>query len=181
MRNKVPAYSAVGATVAFLGLYLLTNYNYQGLSAGDILTFICTIFCVAHLLAIDKYAKQYKLVPLALSQFFVMALIAGIFALSRGAMTLEISTLGWSVIIFLGIFATAIAFVIQILAQRVIEPTRAGLIFAMEAPFGTFFGWMLGGETFTQIALFGALLMVCGMFISEGKQLAYFLRNKFSQ
>ncbi|PJA21170.1 MAG: EamA family transporter, partial [Deltaproteobacteria bacterium CG_4_10_14_0_2_um_filter_43_8] len=60
------------------------------------------------------------------------------------------------------------------------DPTRAGVIFSLESVFGSYFGWLLGGETFTQLALFGAILMVMGMIISELKPVIRYLIDKIT-
>ena len=177
-KQKIAKYSLIGAIVAFAGLYLLTQYNFQAANFGDFLTLLCSFGCVGHILAVDYTSKHHKLLPLALVQFFTVTLFTGIISLGTQQPTFHYSQAAWGSIFFTAIFATIIAFGIQIAVQRILDPTRAGIIFALEAVFGAFFGWWLGAEIMSGTAFAGACLMLSGMAIAEAKPLMNILRNK---
>ena len=118
------------------------------------------------------------MLPLAIFQFLFVAIICGGVSLVKESYTLSISPNAWLTVVFCGVFCTAIAFTVQIWAQRTIDPTRAGVIFALEALFGALAGHFLAGEQFTQIALIGAWLMIIGMALAEIKPMAKYLIDK---
>lgn len=175
---RIAKYSLIGSVIAFAGLYLLTQYNFQAANFGDFLTLLCSFGCVAHILAVDATAKRSPVILLALVQFATVAICTGAVSLLTQQPSFHYSQEAWGSIFFTAIFATIIAFGIQIAVQRVLDPTRAGIIFALEAVFGTFFGWWLGNEMMSGTAFAGACLMVGGMVVAESKPLVRLLKNK---
>ena len=72
-------------------------------------------------------------------------------------------------IIFLTLFPTISAFVIQLLAQKNTDPIKVGVIFSLEPVFAAIFAWTLGGELFVANRAFGGILIVSAMILSELK------------
>lgn len=67
---------------------------------------------------------------------------------------------------FLALFPTLSAFIIQLLAQKVVSPLRVSLIFAFEPVFAALFAWTLGGELFRPERALGGLLIFIAMVVS---------------
>jgi drug/metabolite transporter (DMT)-like permease len=176
--KKSDPLAMVGIAIALPGLYLLTQYSLSGVNAGDFITLICTFACAWHIIFTGEFASQHSLIPLVVIQFLFVTLLSGAVAVAKGEFTTHISTLGWLTIAITSVLATAIAFTIQIAAQRVVDPTRAGIALAMEAVFGALFGYFIGGEMMTTASFAGACLMVAGMFISEMRPLVRFAIDK---
>ncbi len=165
--HQIRIWAIIGALVSFLGLYFLTQYSYHGINLGDGLTFFSALIYTWHVLFTGRVTKDHSLISLVVWQFFFMTLMSGIIMLGKGAVTFHFSFMSGMTIIITGIFATAFAFIIQTAAQRIIEPTRVGIIFALEGAIGAYFAWAIGGETLSGIAFIGACLMVIGASISE--------------
>ena len=177
--GKRPGATAIaGIAVAVPGLYLLTSGSIAGLNAGDLLTLICACGCAWHIILTGRFASRHNIIQLVVFQFLFVAAMSGIAMAIRGAVPTNLPPIGWLTVAVTAIFATAMAFTIQTWAQRVLDPTRTGIIFAMEAVFGALFGWWLGGETMAPIAFAGACLMVAGMGISEIRPLAKYAIDK---
>ncbi|GAH27457.1 unnamed protein product [marine sediment metagenome] len=70
-------------------------------------------------------------------------------------------------ILFLTLFPTISAFIIQLTAQKFTLPIRVSLIFSLEPVFAALFAWTLGGETFILHRAFGGLLIFLAILISE--------------
>jgi len=172
------AMAIAGIAIAVPGLWLLTNFNAGGLNTGDLLTLVCAVAIAWHIILTGRFAARHDIVQLVVFQLLFVALASGSVALIKGAIPSELPPIGWLTVGITAVFATAMAFAIQTWAQRIIEPTRIGVIFAMEAVFGALFGWWLGGETMTPLALAGACLMVLGMMVSEMRPLAKYLIEK---
>ena len=111
-------------------------------------------------------------------QFIFVSIMSGALALVKGEFTAEIPDIGWLTILITAVFATAFAFTVQTAAQRIVNPTRTGIVFAMEAVFGALFGFLIGGELMTHASFVGACLMVAGMFISEIRPIVRFAVDK---
>ena len=175
LKNHIQIWVFIGAAISFVGLYFLTQYSYNGINIGDGLAFLSALIYTWHVLFTGRVTKNHSLRALVLWQFFFMAIMSGILMLVKGAITFHFSLTSVLTIIITGIFATACAFIIQTAAQRIIEPTRVGIIFALEGAIGAYFAWAIGGETLSGIAFVGACLMVIGATISELQTLFIFL------
>lgn len=168
----------LGIAIALPGLFLLTRFSPSGMNAGDLITLICTLACAWHVILTGECATRHSLIPLVVLQFLFVTILSAGAALAKGEFTADIPRLGWLTIIVTAVFGTAIAFTIQTAAQRIVDPARAGIALAMEAVFGTFFGFLLGGEAMTVASFAGACLMVGGMFVTEMRPLVRFAIDK---
>lgn len=176
--EKPLLFSLAGILLALPGMFLLTRYGFNGINKGDIVTLVAAFAFAWQIIFTGVYSKRHSIVPLVVIQFVLITVVCGVITLAKGSETTSISPIAWTTIIVTAVFATGLALSVQVAAQRVIDPTRAGIIFAMEAVFGALFGWWLGGEAMTPAAFAGACLMVGGMAISEIHPLAKMLMAK---
>ena len=145
-RRRPTAMEWVAAAVALGGLWILTG-GMQEINPGDMLTLAAAITYAFHVLYADKFLKAGA-DPLVIScQQFV---IVGLLSLFTGLildldMGVHTSTAGWT-ILFLAIFPSLTAFVLQAWAQKITTPVKVSLIFAFEPVFAGMFAWTLGGE-----------------------------------
>lgn len=160
-----PRMIAVG--ISLLGLWFITG-GLAEINAGDLLTAGAAFAYALHILVADRYVKG-GIDPWVLSfqQFLTVGLLGFAAMPAMGIPFAMISpTAGWY-ILFLALFPTLSAFVIQLLAQRVTPPVRVSLIFALEPVFGAIFAWTMGGEAFVPLKAFGGLLIVLAIVIAE--------------
>jgi drug/metabolite transporter (DMT)-like permease len=148
------------------GLWFLTGGIVHA-NRGDVLTLIAAMTYAIHILLVDKYAKRgIDPFALAFQQFLfvgVASLICGVtFGLSFNIGTTE--TVG--AVLFLAIFPTLSAFVIQMAAQRIVAAVRVSLIFALEPVFAALFAWTVGGEQVAAARILGGSLIVIAMIVS---------------
>lgn len=171
--SRVGIFPVVGIALSFAGMYLLTCMGLTGINRGDAIVLGCAVAVAWHVIMTGKYARSHRLIPLVTYQFIFVALISGVAAALKGGVTLNISSRSLFTILFTGVFATIVAFLIQTAAQRVLSPARTGVICALEAVFGALIPWALLIERPRAISVAGALLMVAGMVVSELKSAAF--------
>jgi drug/metabolite transporter (DMT)-like permease len=70
-------------------------------------------------------------------------------------------------VIYMAVFAGALALAGQTWAQAHLAPTRTAIIMSMEPVFAAFFAVLLGGESATVRMLVGGLLVLTAMLIVE--------------
>ncbi len=167
LKKKVSPGSIIGATIAFSGLYFLTQYSWTGFNVGDAITLMCALSIAWHIIMTGKYARKHDTALLVLLQLVFVMLVCGGGVLIRGVPSYTLPPVVIGTILYTAIFATVCTFMIQTAAQKFIDPTRTGIIMAMEAVFGVFFAWLVGGEILTTVASIGAILMILGIIISE--------------
>jgi drug/metabolite transporter (DMT)-like permease len=68
-----------------------------------------------------------------------------------------------------GLFATALAFTVQTWAQQYTSATRAALIFSLEPVIAWITSYLLTGETLSNQAITGAVLILAGILLVELK------------
>ncbi len=73
----------------------------------------------------------------------------------------------WAALGITAVLASALAFVVQAVAQRFISPSRTALILVMETPFAALFGFLLLDERFAGWQWAGAALILAGMLAAE--------------
>ncbi|MCK4890004.1 MAG: DMT family transporter, partial [Candidatus Aminicenantes bacterium] len=98
-------------------------------------------------------------------------LFVGLFSLagslfSEGGLTWSSDSVWW-IIVFLAVFPTMSAFLIQMVSQRFTSPLRVAIIFSMEPVFAAIFAWTIGGERFALHRGIGGLIIVAAILVSE--------------
>ena len=134
--------------LATFGLYLLILPGGGDINIGDIITFGCAISFALHIIAQDNYIKKnIRVLPFFCIQLAFVTLISFIHA-----QIFEPETIIWSsrliqAIIITGVFATFIAFLLMIWAQKILNPSETAIIFAMEPVAAALFAMVFAGET----------------------------------
>jgi len=151
--------------LAVSGLWLVTG-GVSGFNRGDALTVIAAVCYAGHVLLMERYIRKgAELVPLAFHQFWMIgALCAGIALAGGYSVAVHTSRAVWT-IVFLAVFPNALAFFIQMAAQRVIDAARVSLIFALEPVFAAVFAWTLGGEKMRPVGAAGGALIVAAIML----------------
>ena len=73
----------------------------------------------------------------------------------------------WASMIFLSIFCTGIAFIVQAVAQQYTTATHVGIIFALEPVFAGIVAFLFAGERLLPRAYAGACIMLLSLIIME--------------
>jgi drug/metabolite transporter (DMT)-like permease len=73
----------------------------------------------------------------------------------------------WASVLYMAVFAAALALAGQTWAQAHLPPTRTAIIMSMEPVFAAVFAVLLGGESATARMLLGGLLVLSAMVIVE--------------
>jgi len=165
--KRKPSLMEVAASIiSLIGLWILTG-GMHDVNLGDMLTLVAAMTYALHLLYSDKYMKA-GIDPIVIScqQFLIIgtaSLVGGlVFGCPLGIATVEV---GW-VVVFLALFPTLSAFLIQMVAQKFTSALKVSLIFAFEPVFAGLFAWTLGGEEFVQHRALGGLFIFLALVVS---------------
>ena len=168
-RKRFQKIKIISIVFSLLGIYFLTG-GIKSFNKGDFLTFITAGFCALHILAADCYMKKdrdifvitFQQFALTLILSFVLSLTIG-YDFSIGDIKVAKS------ILYLAIFPTVLAFVIQMYAQKYMSPFKIGALFALEPIFALIMAVQFGSEILTINSVFGGILIVAGIILSEIK------------
>ena len=156
----IPSILQIAAVIiSITGLWVLTGGLY-GMNFGDMLTLITALTCAAHIFAVDRFVKNgVNPYVLSFQQFFIVGILNFMTAfIFKVPLIMSTPQTGW-IIIFLALFPTLSAFVIQLSAQRYTSPLKVSFIFALEPVFAAVFAWTLGGEVFIASRAIGGLII----------------------
>ena len=175
-RRRVNHWVWAGAAAALAGLYFLTvpPQGFTQLNRGDLLVFGCAIVFAFHIIVVGRYSGRH---PVGALSFLQVAATGVLTALSLPVLALtgiEPVRMDWSPELFLAVaitavFATAIAFSVQVWAQQFTTPTHTAIIFSLEPVFAALTSYILTPERLGGRALSGAALILAGILLAELK------------
>jgi drug/metabolite transporter (DMT)-like permease len=166
--RKSPDARRVGAVgVALVGLILLTG-GLKTFNVGDALTLLAAVTYALHILYADRWVQGAGN-PYALSfvQFATVGVLSLVWVAFAGSSWIVERPAVWWLIVFLALFPTLSAFVIQLVAQRITTPVKVALIFSMEPVFAALTAWTIGGERLVPLHALGGLLIVGALVLSS--------------
>ncbi len=158
--------TAAGVTTAACGLWLL-SWQGEAPGGGDGLVLGCAVALALHLIAVGRFAGALPPAGFATLQLGTVAVLGGgvgLLAEPRpGALPLPAA----GAVAFMAVGATLVAYLAQSWAQRVISPTRTGLVFALEPVAAVGFGVLWLGETLGLRQGAGAAAILAGVVMGE--------------
>lgn len=152
-----------------IGMGLLTLGNNLTIAIGDLYCLLCAITFSVNLLIVETGVRKKKLDPLVLGIFMLGAV--GVF-LTIAAFVFEKPSLPktplvWGSMLFLTVFCTATAVIIQTVAQKDTTASHVGLIYTLEPIFASVVAYIFAGEVLTTRGYIGAAMMIASIFIME--------------
>ena len=150
----------MGVILAVCGLYFLCmtpgNISFQ---KGDMLTFFCAVTFSFHILVVDYFAPRIDGVKLSCIQFAVCGALAAIGMVAFEAPSIEAILSAWLPILYAGALSSGVAYTLQIVGQRGMNPTVASLLMSMESVISVVAGWAILGQALSGRELIGCVLM----------------------
>lgn len=184
LKQKPEKKLAVAVLMSLTGIALLTlKENTIQLALGDILCIMAAFAYAVDLIITEAAVKKEEVNAFQLGVFQLG--FTGIYNLVLSLLietpTLPQSPKIWSAVLFLSIFCTGAAFIIQAVAQQYTSASHVGVIFSLEPVFAGFVAFFLAGEILTVQAYIGAVILVSSLFIMEldlSKLLNRLIRNQ---
>ena len=161
------------ALLALFGLYLLSikRGDFGTINTGDYWVLASALFWAIHIILIEKAVKHHDPLRLSIVQFYVCALLSllGAFIFEDVVLTdiLTGLTNGYIEIAYASIASVAIAYTLQVFAQKSIPSHQAALILSLEAVFAVIGGIWLLGEVLTTRMLWGFALIFAGIVLAQ--------------
>jgi drug/metabolite transporter (DMT)-like permease len=166
-RPPVPS-AWVAALLAVLGLALLSLPMGPSLVPGDGLMLLCALMVAVHILLVDRQARRHDPVALGTVQIGTVALLSGPAALVAEPPPIHLSPAVWGAILFTALPATALALLLQVVAQRRTPPYQAALLLTLEPVFAALTAFLFLGERLSGRGLAGCGLILTAMLVAEG-------------
>ena len=166
--KKCSPLMALAVVLSLAGLYLLcmTGGN-GGINRGDILVLICAFLFSVHIMVIDHFSPMVDGVKMSCIQFFVSGILSG-----AGMLLFEEPQLGrileaWMPILYAGIMSCGVAYTLQIVGQKGVNPTVASLILSLESSISVLAGWAILGQQLSSREILGCVLMFGAIILAQ--------------
>lgn len=167
LRQPPPRAAWVGVALATLGLALLTLEPGLRFQTGDLWVLMCAFGFAAHITAAGRFTAVQTVLPFTLVQLLTVAGLAGMAALILEREALLPPPAAWTAILYMGVGATALVFILQMWGQKYASATHTALIFALEPVFAAIFAALVDGEKLVGRHLLGCVLILAGMLVAE--------------
>lgn len=154
----------VGVVLAVAGLVLLTGGTDTGFGRGEVLTLGCAVAFAAHLVFLGGVAPRHDPVRLTTVQLATVGGACLVPTVVQGGFGLDGRALAAAA--FTGVFATAVAFLAMVWAQRVVSPSRAAIILLLEPVFAALLSAVVD-EPLTATVVAGGALILIAVLLSE--------------
>ena len=158
----------VSMVVAVLGLYLLCMKNgFGSIESSDWLLLSCAVLFSFQIIAVDHFSPQVDGVRLSLAEFLVVSVESTAAALLFETPSAAQFAENALPILYCGIMSSGVAYTLQILGQRDLNPAIASLIMCLESVFSALGGWMLLHQNLSAREVFGCVLIFAAVVLAQ--------------
>ena len=153
--------------IAAVGMYLLSMSGSFVLQTGDGLCLACAFVFAVQIMLIDHFVDEVDGVRLSAIQFLTASVLGTVMMLLfehpswRALYEARIS------ILYTGIMSSGVAYTLQIIGQRGLNPTIASLIMSLESVIAAVAGFIFLHQAFTSRELIGCILMAAAIVLAQ--------------
>jgi drug/metabolite transporter (DMT)-like permease len=156
----------LGIALATAGLAMLSGIK-GGSTAGILLVLGGAAAYSLQIVFLERYAPRYDVLALTFVEMLAALVSLGAIALARGELSTPHGWTVWGALVVTGVFASALAFLVQTWAQQRTSATRTALAFAMEPVFTAFFGYTLADDRLGAVGWGGCAVIMAGIVLAE--------------
>ncbi len=157
----------IGVILALAGLYFLCITEGFSIQKGDFLVFLCAIAFAVHILIIDYFTVRVDGVKMSCIQFLVCGLICAVPMLLFEHPDIRQILAAWQPILYAGVMSCGIAYTLQIVGQKGMNPTVASMILSLESVVSVLAGLALLGQTLSTREMIGCALMFAAIILAQ--------------
>lgn len=157
----------LGATLAVVGMFLLSvSENFQ-VASGDWLQLMGAFVWGGHVVLVGVFASRHDPIRLAFLQFATCSVASLILALCLEPLQWSAIIAAGPAILYGGVIAVGIGYTLQVVAQKDAIASHAAIILSLEAVFAALAGAWLLDESLHMRGYFGCALMLTGMLVAQ--------------
>ena len=168
LKKKAPINVWISVFIAAVGFYFLCIKKDFSIASADLLVVACSVIFPIHILAIDHFSPKCDGVRMSLVQFFTAALINLVIALIVES-PLDFGGIFSNIlpIIYLGVGSSGVAYTLQIIGQKGVNPAAAAIILSLESVFGVIGAAIFLGQSLTVREYIGCGIVLIAVIISQ--------------
>ena len=155
--------------ISAAGMYLLClQGGLSGLTTGDLIMLGGAVLFAVQILTVNHWSqKAANGIKLSLLTWVVMGCWSTVlmFVLEQPSLAVMWQYIG--TMAYCGIMSSGVAFTLQIVGQKDLNPAIASLAMSLESVFGTLFSWIFLQDRLSASELAGCALMFCAVLLSQ--------------
>ncbi|MCI8884614.1 MAG: DMT family transporter [Dorea sp.] len=167
LRKRIGWKVWIAVVIALFGLYFLCITEHFTVGKGDILIFVCALIFSLHILVIDRFSPKVDGVKMSCIQFFVCGIASMPFMFVLETPRLGAMLEGWMPLMYAGVLSCGVAYTLQIIGQKNVNPAVASLILSLESCFSVLAGWIVLGERLSRREFAGCVLMFVAIILAQ--------------
>ena len=170
MKKRVAPIVWVSSVIAVIGFYLLSISGQVSINRGDILVLICAVLFSVHILVIDYFSPKGEGVMISCIQFFTSGILCGVLMFLFENPQIKDILAAYLPILYAGVMSCGVAYTLQIVGQKNMDPTVASLILSLESVFSALAGWLILGQGLSGKELIGCSLVFVAVLLAQMPQ-----------
>ncbi len=167
LHKKIGGRVWIAVALSLIGLYLLCITERLTIGKGDILVFLCALVFTMHILVIDYFSPRADGVKMSCIQFFVCGLLSLVPMYALETPELGALMKSWAPILYAGVLSSGVAYTLQIVGQKNVNPAIASLILSLESCFSVLAGWLILGQRLSVREAAGCALMFAAIMLAQ--------------
>jgi drug/metabolite transporter (DMT)-like permease len=165
-RSRIAAMAWGGVALSTIGLAMLSGVH-AGSPGGVLLVLAGAAVYSLQIVLMERFAPRYDALAFTLVEMLAACAGLGVVALALGDLGVPRGWTVWGALLVTGVFASALAFLVQTWAQRRTSATRTALAFTMEPVFAALFGYTLAGDRLGALGWGGCAAIMAGILLAE--------------
>lgn len=162
----------LAVALALVGAYFLSvsgGLAELGIELGDGMVLVSAVFFSFHILVIDRFSPQVDCIKLSCIQFFVAGLVSTLLALVLESGSFQWGDLlaSWGPLLYTGIMSSGVAYTLQIVGQKGLDPAAASLLMSLESVFAALSGWLVLHQPLSLREMLGCGLVFAGVVLAQ--------------
>jgi len=158
----------LGVAMSFLGLYLLCMSESLHLGKGDFYVLLCACVNSFYILIVGYFSPKVDAVKMSCVQFFTSGILSLLpMGIAEGLPTASNLLSAAPAVLYSGVFCAGVAYTLQIIGQKDVNPTLASLIMSLESVISALSGWLILHQSMSGRELLGCVLMFAAIVLAQ--------------
>lgn len=164
---RVRGLTWVATIIAVVGLFMLTVAGRPSINTGDLLILLSAVAWAGQILFVGWLAPKVDVILLTVIQLAGAGLICLVITPFFEPFSLEnILMCKWS-LLYSGLIASGLAFLLQVAAQRDAPPAHAAILISLESVFAVLAGWLMLNEELSGMQFTGCGIMLFAILLAQ--------------
>ncbi len=167
LHKKIGGKVWIAVVLSLVGLYLLCITEKFTVGKGDLLVLVCAFVFSLHIMVIDYFSPRVDGVKMSCIQFFVCGLLSLFPMFLWEAPEITAIMKSWAPILYAGVLSSGVAYTLQIVGQKNMNPAIASLILSLESCFSVLAGWVVLKQQLSTREAIGCMLMFAAIILAQ--------------